>query len=1233
LISRLLHLIFILFASSSIYGQILIEELTIDFDESDRALVRVLNDDRDCDSNIGIFGIMEGAFVINDVEGATCCSNSPLQGMNDNRALLGPVLALNPYCDVSITIDVSLSATNFESCLSRDISPIGCTAFIPTFDPGGDGFQLETMLNGDLILSSGYCGQQRRGIFTLNIGDIEIGDVFTFLITGGTQDEEEVYSINSIEFTGRPRSLIPAMISTSDSVLCEGLDPLILTEISGGSNYQWSRNGSILPSTTFSYNSGGVVSPADEGLYRVTVTDAGGCISIDEINIEVVPLASKLIEPTFSNLILDYCVGDTIVLPETSDEGVSGIWNITTPFVLEQGVVLDSLHFDPNDILFSPVSFPLTLQNYIMATYRDTICAGATLTLEGEIFDSSRLQGTYISDGGEDSCDTLYAVSLSLARVDTSQFNQTVCPGDTFNIGGELFHFGRLSDGVLVSDDDLCISFVEVTLTLGTVMATRVFDPCIDIPLFEDVILRRDTTILISGNGIVCDSIINILYQPELSQDSILNFILCPDDSVVIENQIFNANNSDDTLIVINDMGCPINYIVHLEFMEEVIIPFDIVSICMGDTIQVENELFYAGKLNGLVLINDGGCDTLIEVDLQLRQSVEEVIQIDPCSGTSEFRQITISSDTTIVVFGSDIECDTIYNIDYNPGFIGDSTLQISLCMMDSILLSGTQYHASNTTGQFEILEESGCRRVVNVEIEIEEEVIQQLRDTLCNGAELLVANQIFDAENPQGRIVFSTNDGCDTVLLIDLEFIQTVEQDLSITICEGDTILIQGQEFYNGLNDVDPILYGPNGCDTLLTVTPTYFTTRSSTLQMSFCSDETIVVGGETFSASRPMGSVSIPLDNGCDSIVDVQLDYANSDTINVTRQLCVGQELVIGGVAYNAANSTGFATLISSSGCDSILDVNLSFGETINTKLEPLICPNEQIFIGSQFYNVSNPSGVESYTSSAGCDSIVEIQVQLDTVEVMITATGTCRQSRTGTIEVEVLSQDTFEISLAGETFANPATSVVFEDLAIGEYAVVVESARGCFFVYPTLVEATFANEVSYTLEDNSADFYDVSVNISGPFQDIIWEPSSDLSCIDCLTPTIRKGGNGEYRAIVQDLNGCIAVVEIIIIEEAQVFLYLPNVITLNGSPNNSTFYLQTSDEGVSDYDMQIYDRWGQPMFDNEQLVPNDPDVGWNGLRKGEKVSSGVYVYNITIRLEDGTEEMRLGELLVIN
>ena len=894
---------------------------------------------------------------------------------------------------------------------------------------------------------------------------------------------------------------------------------------------------------------------------------------------------------------------------------------------------IDSLLFIPDEFLFHSVSFEIWIQDYIMASYTDTICAGASIIFEGERFDFSRPQGSFIAAGGSVSCDTLYTVSLTLELIDTSQFKQAVCPGDTFNIGGEIFHFGRRSGEVLVSDVDFCLSYVEVSLTPGTVQIMRDYDPCFDFQIFAEAEIRRDTTYLVIGNGLQCDSIITVLYKPTQGQDTIYRFELCPEDSIILDGVVYNINNPTDTLTLLSESGCPRELIIAMTFREEIIVPYEIQTICNGDTIQVEDELFYFGKLSGLVRSSSVGCDTLYNVDLTMNEGVEQFIKIDPCTGSSNFRGAEIERDTTIVAVGVGIACDTVYNLCYEPGFIEDSLFQIILCSQDTISIGGAIYHASNTTGSFEMNSEIGCRRNVIVDILIADEIVVFLRDTICEGIGFSVGDEIFGKDNPTGRVVFSREALCDSVIMVELEIISPVEQELDLVICDGDTIDIRGFQLYNGVGEVAPIIYGSNGCDTILTIITSYLVTRNAILEMSFCRDEDVVVGGEIFNASRTTGTVVIPLDDGCDSLVEVRLEYFSRDTTIVERQLCEGQSIEVGNVIYDASNPAGTVMLNSQFGCDSVVIVDLSFGATLSARIEPLICPEEQIFIGSQSYDSRNPIGTERFTSSGGCDSIVEISIELDTVEVRITATGTCRQSRGGAIEVTVLSQDTFQISLAGVNVSTPATSIVFEDLPIGEYIVVVESARSCFFLYPTEVEATFSNEVSYSLTDNGAEFYEVAVDVSGPFQSIIWEPSVDLSCIDCLDPMIRKGGDREYRAVIQDLNGCIAILEINTGEEIPVFYYLPNVISCGGDVDNSSFYLHASDEGVLNYEMAIFDRWGQPMYDRSQIPPNDADAGWRGFHKGSKVSNGVYVYSLLIRLEDGHEERQLGEILVID
>ena len=45
-------------------------------------------------------------------------------------------------------------------------------------------------------------------------------------------------------------------------------------------------------------------------------------------------------------------------------------------------------------------------------------------------------------------------------------------------------------------------------------------------------------------------------------------------------------------------------------------------------------------------------------------------------------------------------------------------------------------------------------------------------------------------------------------------------------------------------------------------------------------------------------------------------------------------------------------------------------------------------------------------------------------------------------------------------------------------------------------------------------------------------------------------------------------------------------------------------------------MYDAWGSLVFSSD-----NPDQGWDGQLRGERAPSGVYVYMLSARLNDGT------------
>ncbi len=101
----------------------------------------------------------------------------------------------------------------------------------------------------------------------------------------------------------------------------------------------------------------------------------------------------------------------------------------------------------------------------------------------------------------------------------------------------------------------------------------------------------------------------------------------------------------------------------------------------------------------------------------------------------------------------------------------------------------------------------------------------------------------------------------------------------------------------------------------------------------------------------------------------------------------------------------------------------------------------------------------------------------------------------------------------------------------------------------------------------------------------------------------------------------NGCTASDSIFVeFRECALFkAYLPNVFSPNGDGVNDEFApLFNGNIEVLNYDMQIFDRWGNQVFSSRQL-----ENSWTGNFQGQQLKSGVYLYFIDIEYRDDKGE----------
>lgn len=98
---------------------------------------------------------------------------------------------------------------------------------------------------------------------------------------------------------------------------------------------------------------------------------------------------------------------------------------------------------------------------------------------------------------------------------------------------------------------------------------------------------------------------------------------------------------------------------------------------------------------------------------------------------------------------------------------------------------------------------------------------------------------------------------------------------------------------------------------------------------------------------------------------------------------------------------------------------------------------------------------------------------------------------------------------------------------------------------------------------------------------------------------------------------------------------YIYFPNVMTPDSQENN-IFYAQVVNGNPElEYTvelMEIFDRYGNPIFKTEQVPTNDASFGWDGTYQESIVASGTYSYST--RISDGTGAILLvGDLTIIH
>ncbi len=146
-------------------------------------------------------------------------------------------------------------------------------------------------------------------------------------------------------------------------------------------------------------------------------------------------------------------------------------------------------------------------------------------------------------------------------------------------------------------------------------------------------------------------------------------------------------------------------------------------------------------------------------------------------------------------------------------------------------------------------------------------------------------------------------------------------------------------------------------------------------------------------------------------------------------------------------------------------------------------------------------------------------------------------------------------------------------------------------------------------------------------------VWAPANTLSCDSCLNPVAIPTVNTTYKVVVSSIYHCISEDSVtlnMVCDNSQIFV--PNTFTPNGDGINDRFWV--SGKGISLITLfQVYNRWGELLWEEHNIPPNDAAYGWDGTYKGLVLEPDVFVYIVKAKCElGGTEFKYKGDISLV-
>ena len=206
--------------------------------------------------------------------------------------------------------------------------------------------------------------------------------------------------------------------------------------------------------------------------------------------------------------------------------------------------------------------------------------------------------------------------------------------------------------------------------------------------------------------------------------------------------------------------------------------------------------------------------------------------------------------------------------------------------------------------------------------------------------------------------------------------------------------------------------------------------------------------------------------------------------------------------------------------------------------------------------------------------------------------------------------------------------------DTLTGGTYALEITDANGC--LYEELLNLPLPDPIVQQWADTFLLKPGESIQLLAPELSITpliyrWTPATGLSCQNCLEPIASPIETISYQLEIEGYPNCSAIGWYYLVLKPGKNLFAPNVLQPE-DPKNGGFTLFGDADLALIKTLQIYDRWGGEMAVFQNILPNDPSIGWDGRYRNQWAEPGVYTWWAEIQYQDGSTEIIKGDVTIL-